>query len=72
MVFSFQVLLLVLGLSGLGLSGLAVDVIRAAMQPGAPTPVWPFGIHLPWKFDAAGHPFLDRPRGVVHGRRARS
>ena len=57
-VFSFQVVLLVFGLAGLGLSGLAVDVIRAAMQPGAPEPRWPLGVHPPGEPTPQGILFL--------------
>jgi ABC-type multidrug transport system fused ATPase/permease subunit len=57
-VFGFQVVLLVLGLAGLGLSGLAVDVIRAAIQPGAPEPRWPFGLEPPSDLGPQGVLFL--------------
>ncbi len=40
-VFALQVVLLALGVMGLGLSGVAIDVVRAAIQPGAPAPRWP-------------------------------
>ncbi len=46
-VFSFQVVLLALGLSGLGLSGIAIDVIRSRLSPGAEPPHWPFGLAPP-------------------------
>ncbi|MFO7180750.1 MAG: ABC transporter ATP-binding protein [Pseudomonadota bacterium] len=46
-VFALQVVLLVLGLSGLGLSGLAIDVIRHELDPSAPPPRFPFGIEPP-------------------------
>jgi ATP-binding cassette subfamily B protein len=46
-VFGYQVVLLVLGVAGLGLSGLAIDVIRHALQPGSPAPRFPFGLTLP-------------------------
>jgi ATP-binding cassette subfamily B protein len=42
-VLGYQVVLLALGLSGLGLAGLAIDVVRHQLQPGAPLPRWPFG-----------------------------
>ncbi len=41
LVLGHQVLLLSLGLAGLGLSGLAVDVVRHALDPAAPAPAWP-------------------------------
>jgi len=43
-VFAFQVVLLGLGVLGLGLSGLAIDVIRHALEPGSPPVHFPFGI----------------------------
>ena len=46
-VFAFQVVLLALGVSGLGLSGLAIDVMRWAIEPSAPAPRWPFGVAPP-------------------------
>src|SRR5450755_723396 len=46
-VFAFQVVLLALGISGLGFSGVAIDVTRAALQPGTPGPHWPLGIAPP-------------------------
>lgn len=49
-VFSFQVVLLVLGLVGLGLSGTAIDLVRAAVQPGAPAPRFPLGYRPPEGF----------------------
>ncbi|RYZ09681.1 MAG: ABC transporter ATP-binding protein [Myxococcales bacterium] len=46
-VFAFQVVLLGLGVLGLGLSGVAIDVTRHALDP-ASTPVsWPLGITPP-------------------------
>jgi ABC-type multidrug transport system fused ATPase/permease subunit len=46
-VFGYQVALLALGVLGLGLSGLAIDVIRHALEPGAGAPRWPFGVEPP-------------------------
>jgi ATP-binding cassette subfamily B protein len=51
-VFGFQVLLLALGVAGLGLSGLAIDVIRHALDPAAPAARWPFGIKPPAHYPA--------------------
>jgi len=42
-VFGYQVVLLVLGVGGLGLSGLAIDVTRHALDASTPLPRWPFG-----------------------------
>jgi ATP-binding cassette subfamily B protein len=44
-VFLLQVVLLAMTLSGLGLLGLAVDVIRNSLDPRAPLPKWPFGFN---------------------------
>jgi ATP-binding cassette subfamily B protein len=46
-VLGVQVLLLALGLAGLGLSGVAIDVLRHALDATAPSPSWPFGITPP-------------------------
>ena len=46
-VFAYQVLLLGLGVLGLGLSGLAIDVTRHAIQPGTAPPHWPLGMQPP-------------------------
>ena len=50
-VFALQVVLLALGVFGLGLSGVAIDVIRGAVEPGAPPPRWPLGLgpHGHWQ-----------------------
>ncbi len=46
-IFAFQVVLLGLGVLGLGLSGLAIDITRKAVQHSAPLPRWPLGIAPP-------------------------
>lgn len=46
-VFFLQVALLVLGILGLQLAGTALDVLRKALQPGAPSPHWALHIHPP-------------------------
>ena len=46
-VFGYQVVLLGLGVAGLGLSGLAIDVIRHALEPGMAPPRWPLGFTPP-------------------------
>jgi ATP-binding cassette subfamily B protein len=43
-IFALQVGLLALGVFGLGLSGVAVDVIRDALDQRAPRPRWPLGL----------------------------
>jgi ATP-binding cassette subfamily B protein len=50
-VFVLQVVLLALGVGGLGLSGVAVDVIRSAVSAGAPEPRWPLGVEPPGEWD---------------------
>lgn len=49
-VFLLQVALLALGLGALSLTGLCVDVLRHALDPGAPVPEWPFGVAPPAAF----------------------
>jgi ATP-binding cassette subfamily B protein len=46
-VLIFQVVLLGMGLGGLGLSGVAIDVLRQTLQAQAPAPRWPFGLAPP-------------------------
>src|SRR5262245_58853049 len=46
-VFAYQVLLVALGLSGLSLSGLCVDVLRRALDANAPAVRWPLGVAPP-------------------------
>lgn len=46
-VFGYQVVLLAFGVSGLGLSGLAIDVIRHALERATPEPRWPLGFTPP-------------------------
>jgi ATP-binding cassette subfamily B protein len=46
-VFAYQACLVALGLSGLSLSGLCVDVLRRALDPSAPAVRWPLGIVPP-------------------------
>lgn len=50
-VFIYQIVLLAMALSGLGLTGLAIDFIRFEIQPGTKAPHWPFQIVPPavWK-----------------------
>ncbi len=44
LVLFYQVILLGMTLGVVGLTGLSVDVIRAALDPGAPAPRWPVGM----------------------------
>jgi len=46
-VFGYQVVLLALGVLGLALSGLAIDIIRHALEPGTAAPRWPLGFTPP-------------------------
>lgn len=46
-VFVFQIVLLALGITGLGLSGVAIDVVRAGLSVSVPAPHWPLGIVPP-------------------------
>jgi ABC-type multidrug transport system fused ATPase/permease subunit len=46
-VFLLQVVLLALGVAGLGLSGVAIDVVRAALDDEAPAPRWPLNLAPP-------------------------
>lgn len=43
-VLVYQVILLAMTLGVVGLTGLAVDVMRAALDPAAPSPRWPSGM----------------------------
>jgi ATP-binding cassette subfamily B protein len=43
-VFCFQVVLLAMTLGGVGLTGVAIDIIRHALDPSAPEPRWPLGL----------------------------
>jgi ATP-binding cassette, subfamily B, bacterial len=51
LVFGFQLVLLGLGVTGLALSGVAVDLIRTALRPEAPAPRWPFDVVPPTTWD---------------------
>jgi ATP-binding cassette subfamily B protein len=46
-VFAYQVVLLALGVLALGLSGLAIDVTRHALEPGSVAPRFPLGLAAP-------------------------
>ena len=47
LVFVLQLVLLVLGVAGLGLTGVAIDVVRRAIDPAAMPPQWPLGLTPP-------------------------
>ncbi len=49
-----QMLLVSLGLAGLGLVGLAIDVIRHAVDPQVAAPRWPWGREVPADWPALG------------------
>jgi len=53
-VFAFQVVLLALGLGGLGLSGVAIDVVRHALVPATLPAHWPLGLSPPASWSAGG------------------
>lgn len=82
-VFGLQVALLALSLGGLSLTGLCVDVLRHALDPKAPAPVWPLGIEPPaaWTTGArlyaigalvlvmgTGYALCSYAHGVMNGR----
>lgn len=46
-VLAIQLVLLLMGLSGLGLTGLGIDVVRHHVQADARPPQWPFGLAPP-------------------------
>ncbi len=52
MVLVLNLLLVGLGLAGLSFTGLAIDVLRHAMQPTSVPPVWPFGLPPPDNWSA--------------------
>ncbi len=49
-IFAGQIASLALALGALSASGLAIDVVRAAIDPGAPAVRWPLGITVPAGF----------------------
>jgi ATP-binding cassette, subfamily B, bacterial len=46
-VMFYQVILLISGLAGLGLTGVGIDYVRWKVQPSALPPKWPFGLMPP-------------------------
>lgn len=57
-VLATQVVLLALGVSGLGLVGVAIDVTRRGIDPTAAAPRWPFGLTPPAGLDVLGQLIL--------------
>jgi ATP-binding cassette subfamily B protein len=53
LVLGVQVCLLALGVLGLGLSGVALDVVHHALRPEAPLPRWPWGLAPPSDWSAS-------------------
>jgi ABC-type multidrug transport system fused ATPase/permease subunit len=47
LILALQSVLLVLGLAGLALAGMGVDVIRYEIESHVAPPRWPLGVHLP-------------------------
>jgi ABC-type multidrug transport system fused ATPase/permease subunit len=57
-VLALQMALLGLGLGGLSLVGLCVDLLRHALDTAAPVPVWPLGLNPPSSWSASEQLFL--------------
>lgn len=53
-VLVLQLILVAMGLGGLGLTGVAIDFLRHAIDPSVKPPLWPFGLHPPSEWS----PFL--------------
>lgn len=53
-VLTVQVLLLALSLSGLGLTGLAIDLLRHQLDPTSSPPQWPLGLAPPDHWSSIG------------------
>lgn len=65
LVLTLQVFLLALGMAGLALAGMALDVIRYEFESHTAPPKWPFGIQVPP--DWHGMPLLLALAGVIVG-----
>lgn len=63
LVLTLQVFLLALGMLGLALAGMALDVIRYEFESHSAPPKWPFGLHLPPEWH--GLPLLLGLAGVI-------
>ena len=74
-VLAIQLVLLLMGLSGLGLTGLGIDTIRHQVQPQSPGPRWPWGLAAPQGWSAmavvaligGGILLLALVRGLLNG-----
>lgn len=62
-ILAIQAILLSLGLTGLALAGMGVDVIRYEIEGHVAPPRWPMGIHIPT--DWHGMPLLAALAGVI-------
>ena len=62
-ILAIQAVLLALGLIGLALAGMGVDVIRYEIESHVAPPRWPMGIHIPP--DWHGMPLLAALAGVI-------
>lgn len=62
-ILAIQLVLLALGLTGLALAGMGVDVIRYEIEAHTAPPRWPFGIQLPP--DWHGMPLLAVLSGII-------
>ena len=69
-VLAHQAALLALGLAGLGVVGLAVDVIRSALDPSAAPPPWPLGLRPPAQVGPDGDGADPGGAGAGDGRAA--
>ncbi|MFW5840768.1 MAG: ABC transporter ATP-binding protein [Planctomycetota bacterium] len=74
-VLALQLVLLIMGLLGLGFTGLGIDVIRHAVQPDSPAPTWPLGLSPPADWStmqvlalvASGVLIMALVRNFLHG-----
>jgi len=62
-ILAIQLVLLALGLTGLALAGMGVDVIRYEIESHIAPPRWPLGIHIPT--DWHGMPLLAVLSGII-------
>lgn len=64
-ILAIQLVLLALGMAGLAMAGMGVDVIRYEIEAHIPPPRWPLGIHVPPEWH--GMPLLAVLAGVIAG-----